>query len=211
MMKSINLSVKCPFCKASGLVNRCVVEEKDFLFVTDAYPVSFGHTLLVPKYHYLSFAYLPVELLRKAENLIKKFCHILIKTSPVVIVFEHGNKNQNVSGRISIDHAHFHLIPVQESLIGQLPHPERKAIFQDLPSYVCENSYYFYLEFPADSAVWGEDSEIGSQFIRRLVCGTRDNNSRSWDWKQQQKLNNKTIKHHTQCVRDLFRKAGYAL
>ena len=58
---------ECLFCKIiKGKVDSLkLYEDDDILVMLDAYPDSPGHTLIIPKKHYLDLSDMPIELLDK--------------------------------------------------------------------------------------------------------------------------------------------------
>src|SRR3989338_1663407 len=167
-MKQKNGFSICPFCSPSAIYSRLVCQWDGVYVVSDAHPITFGHLLVVSKAHYLSFGAMDIMVLSRLRQKIVEISKILTKIRPKVILFEHGNQTENKSGKPSIDHAHFHLIPIVDLQL-HLPASKRNATFLDLPSYITECSYYFYWDFVDDIAYWGNATEVESQFIRKIV------------------------------------------
>lgn len=97
----------CPFCK---LDKKRVINEREFSYaLLDIYPVSKGHTLIIPKRHVLSIEDLNnKEIIDLFENLIK--IKEALKNYFKCDGFNIGINLGEVSGQ-TIEHIHIHLIP----------------------------------------------------------------------------------------------------
>jgi len=171
----------CDFCNPSDLSKRLVCEYEDSYLVSDAYPVTAGHLLMLSKEHLLSFGEMRLDALSRLQGEIIKISEALRGIKSKLIVFEHGNQNVNKSGKPSVDHAHIHLIPTSD-LQRHLPASKKRGVFLDLPHYLSQHSYYFYWDVVNNISYWGNASEIESQFIRKIVA--REENLTSWDWRK---------------------------
>ncbi len=101
----------CLFCDISSkkLPSQVVYEDADFIAILDIKPVSPGHTLLIPKAHYLNLFELPTDLLTKLGPVIKELAQT-VKTTSNADGLNLAMNNGTAAGQI-IDHAHIHLIP----------------------------------------------------------------------------------------------------
>lgn len=179
-MKPANV-LQCPFCSSNDLSSRLISKWDGVHLVSDAHPVVFGHLLGVSEYHHLSFGEMDISTLSELRSKIIETSRLLADVKPRIILFERGNKTVNISGKPSVDHAHFHLIPT-EDICSQLPTSKRKAAFLDLPNYISECSYYFYWDIFDDVAYWGNARDIEPQFIRRIIA--TGNGLTNWDWRK---------------------------
>lgn len=101
----------CIFCRiiAGEIPSEKVLETPDALAFLDASPLADGHTLLVPRRHYVTLAEIPSD----------EFCRIVesLPRLAVAIMAATGAEGYNVlqnNGRVAgqvVDHVHFHLIP----------------------------------------------------------------------------------------------------
>lgn len=194
----------CPFCDLSDISKRLVCEWDDAYVVSDASPVTFGHLLIVSKSHCLSFGEMTKPSLVVLKQKITEISKVLMMTQPRVILFEHGNKVANKSGKPSVDHAHFHLIPAGDLQL-QLPPLKKEAAILDLPDYVSKCSYYFYMDMLEDKAYWGNAEEIESQFIRKIV--TAKMRLVDWNWRAKS-LNNNYAQQQSEKIKTLLQKGG---
>jgi len=115
-MKKIECSSPCPFCSLPQA--RVIDSNATAMTIRDGYPVSPGHTLLIPKRHIGSFFDLSnqeqhdiLELLDRAKVAIDK------EFQPQG--YNIGINDGTVAGQ-TVPHLHMHLIP---RYTGDLPDP----------------------------------------------------------------------------------------
>ncbi|MEX2526269.1 MAG: HIT family protein [Gemmatimonadota bacterium] len=106
----------CPFCSLS--LDNVVASSTHSLAIRDAYPVSEGHSLVVPKVHVLSLVHLPgtaqSDLLRLAFKVRQD---LQAELSPDG--FTIGMNDGEAAGQ-TVPHAHIHVIP---RWVGDVPDP----------------------------------------------------------------------------------------
>ncbi len=99
----------CIFCKiVRGEIPSFKVSEDDkTLAILDINPVSRGHTLVLPKDHYVNILDAPEPALAATMNATKKVANALATYAEGVNVNHNANK---AAGQV-VDHLHFHIIP----------------------------------------------------------------------------------------------------
>jgi histidine triad (HIT) family protein len=101
----------CIFCKiVSGQTPSVRIwETKRALAFLDVVPVHFGHTLIIPKAHYMNFLDLPDDLWLEMGQVSRKVAKALqqVLNAPG---FNLGMNNFEAAGQI-VFHAHIHVIP----------------------------------------------------------------------------------------------------
>lgn len=99
--------MNCPFCNLSDV--RCVLTTRSFNAVRDSFPVSRGHTLLVPKRHVASVFDLDDEESREIWSAVAQVRRQLQQE------FNPDGFNIGVNDGIAagqtVPHAHIHIIP----------------------------------------------------------------------------------------------------
>jgi len=102
---------ECLFCKIidKELASKIVHEDEKTLGFLDIFPISRGHTIVIPKNHYSTIEDIPNDVLSDVFSTVKKIAAILHKKLRI----EGYNILQNnfpASGQI-IKHFHVHIIP----------------------------------------------------------------------------------------------------
>ncbi|MFH1667736.1 MAG: HIT family protein [Candidatus Komeilibacteria bacterium] len=103
--------MECLFCKIKQGEIPChqVYENDDILAFLDIAPCNPGHTLVIPKEHYINIEEVPEELLGKVIIGVKKV-GAMIKNKLGVEGYTVQVNNDPVAGQV-IPHLHFHIIP----------------------------------------------------------------------------------------------------
>jgi len=100
----------CVFCKIVNGDIPCykVYEDDVIISFLSIDPVSYGHTLVIPKVHYLDFSDIPLEVIthinKVSKNIYKKLWTNL-KPNGLKFVQNNGSLQE-------VKHYHLHLIPV---------------------------------------------------------------------------------------------------
>lgn len=104
----------CIFCQIIKGELPCVkvYEDAEILAFLDIHPVNLGHTLMVPKAHYVNILDTPDEVLAKLMATVKKIAPAILKAVNADS-FNLGVNNGAVAGQV-IFHTHFHIMPRYE-------------------------------------------------------------------------------------------------
>ena len=209
----------CPFC--DGLENdsrfyqqypelngfpQVLFETESVMVLPDLAPVKSGHILIVPKKHVTSYAFLDDSCRREFAHVYDRVKQILNK--PDTLEFEHGSgflNNEKTTCGNSVFHAHWHVIPISESIEGikildkmldEIPADmDFKSIglrgslsTESFLTELSENSGgYPYLVF--SNSDWAvvlreEDNiEVPSQILRRISALVLHGEKGRWNWK----------------------------
>ncbi len=97
----------CIFCCLP--VTRIIAENTYFLAILDKFPISKGHTLIIPKRHILSFFHLNEKEFVSLYPFINEI-KTLINKRYLAKGFNIGVNDGEVAGQ-TINHLHIHLIP----------------------------------------------------------------------------------------------------
>ncbi len=106
-----NYDENCIFCKIARGEERAsiVYEDSDVLAFLDINPLTYGHTLIIPKSHFIDITDIPIELLNKISTVSKKIAKKMIEEKGydgINIVHSTGR-----SAGQTIFHFHIHLLP----------------------------------------------------------------------------------------------------
>jgi histidine triad (HIT) family protein len=108
-------SLNCVFCDIIQRVvpSHVIYEDQDFIAILDKYPISIGHTLVMPKKHF-----------RRVQDISQKeFCAMYARvhalnaliTSRLGASASHISINDGAAANQLIPHVHVHIIPRNEN------------------------------------------------------------------------------------------------
>ena len=101
----------CIFCKiiTGEIPAYKIYEDNDFLVTLDINPVNQGHSLVIPKIHFVNIFDAPEEITAKIGPIVKKLAQAIkagVKADGLNVVIN----NDQAAGQL-VPHAHVHLIP----------------------------------------------------------------------------------------------------
>ena len=102
------MSSACPFCDLPA--DRILAVDGPCLAFRDGFPVSAGHTLVIPRRHVASFRDLTPDEWAAAHRLARKLAADLQAADPAITGFNFGANDGTDAGQ-SVFHCHLHLIP----------------------------------------------------------------------------------------------------
>lgn len=116
--------MRCIFCRiVAGNEKAFIIYNSDHVMAfLDKYPVSKGHTLVVPKEHYETIFETPDHILHELIRITKKIAIAqakILRADGVRIL-----QNNGKAAKQEIPHIHFHVIPFYRGV--ELRHPRRK-------------------------------------------------------------------------------------
>ena len=99
----------CIFCKiiSKEIPAKILYEDEDSISFLDAFPITKGHTLVIPKKHFPQIQDMPSEINQKLFNTVHKMMSKVDSLQGSTLVAIHNGKD---SGQ-EIPHVHVHLIP----------------------------------------------------------------------------------------------------
>ncbi|MBU3913147.1 MAG: HIT domain-containing protein [Nanoarchaeota archaeon] len=104
------MSEECIFCKIARkeIEIEVIFESDNFVAFPDANPCSKGHTLIIPKKHFVNYLDLPAVLGSELLDVIKKVAEIQLREGAegFNIIVNNGKE----AGQV-VMHSHTHLIP----------------------------------------------------------------------------------------------------
>jgi len=117
MVRDMAASTKqCFFCTLPP--NRIWVQTETTIALLDGYPVSEGHTLVIPKRHVMILHDLPPPELQEIWNVVSAMRQLLVKRFHPD-GFNIGVNEGSAAGQ-TVPHAHIHIIP---RFKGDVPDP----------------------------------------------------------------------------------------
>jgi len=191
----------CCFCDIiSGRYRYARVDEPiasndEFVAIASIGALVEGWTLIVPKTHQLSMK----NVYRSSifAGFIGSVLSSLNNHYGSLIAFEHGaNKDGSMTG-CGTDHAHLHIVPLDESLLPDIQNSGLQWVechTSEIASMSMEDEYLFYTELK-ENEVWQDPighlhilEKPTSQFFRRLI-GNRIGNMEVTDYRRFPYLN----------------------
>jgi len=99
----------CVFCKISvkEIPSRVIFETENCLAFLDAFPLTLGHTLVIPKSHYKKIQDLPSEINEELFSTVHKVIKKIDTITGSTLIAIHNGED---SGQ-EVPHIHIHLIP----------------------------------------------------------------------------------------------------
>src|SRR5919202_5947389 len=105
------MGIECIFCKIiNGYISARVITQNDkAIAFLDAFPLSLGHTLIIPKSHYYKIQDMDREHLSAVFDLLWKLCAAIEKAveSNASTIAIHNGKDAGQE----VPHVHAHIIP----------------------------------------------------------------------------------------------------
>lgn len=98
----------CPFCDMP--VRRVIMENAHAYAVRDGFPVTEGHSLVIPKRHVSDYFRLTRDELLACDELIRRVRQTILAQDPTVAGFNIGANAGAVAGQ-TVFHCHLHLMP----------------------------------------------------------------------------------------------------
>lgn len=195
--------------KNNKLVNlpseECILFENNNIYVqVDISPLCRGHILIITKEHYLNFYEKPDGIkkdTKKIMNTIIKLYRELYNSD--TLFFEHGSAKSGYAGA-SIDHAHLHCVPYNNSINNDLDKLLGKAIECDIFAHsTFKNEFsYIYTENSNNKKIYKVE-KLPSQFLRKLMSEKINDGKYLW---QEKCITNDSIDTLNQTINDLKNK-----
>ena len=102
------MNPSCPFCNLPP--ERILAADGPCVAFRDGFPVSAGHTLIIPRRHVASFRDLTPDEWAAAHRLATTLAAELQAADPSIAGFNFGANDGETAGQ-SVFHCHLHLIP----------------------------------------------------------------------------------------------------
>ena len=128
----------CIFCKiiTGEIPAKILTETKNSVAFMDAFPLTKGHSLVLPKKHYEKVQDIPLDENTDLFSTVQKVLSKVDTVTGSTLVAIHNGKE---SGQ-EIPHVHVHLIPRSESDGAGAVH----SMFKDLPTYTTDEKFELY-------------------------------------------------------------------
>jgi ATP adenylyltransferase len=180
-----------PFLKGPAHVehpwDEVLFDSPNFAVVPTVGAIVEGWLLIVTKQHALCMG--AIDSRHYSElNSIKEFAtKLIIEQYGSAVVFEHGPAKCGQTTGCGTDHAHLHIVPVEQSLIDGIPNVtletfewERVHGIEVTKQYFTSSIPYLYVEQPLGEPKISSASQAPSQLFRKVIanqncCSTKSN------------------------------------
>ena len=133
------MELNCPFCNIIGNpvwmtgFRKIIYKDDDFFVIRDGYPVTEGHTLIIPNRHTPDAFDLNGYELMELHRILAEQRLELAEKDETITGFNVGF-NSGVDAGQTVDHAHIHLIPRRKGDVED-PTGGIRNIFPDKGNY----------------------------------------------------------------------------
>ncbi len=101
----------CIFCKiiVKEIPSKILYQNNDTIAFLDIFPISQGHTIVIPKIHYANLETIPVDELHEVMKTVKIVSNLIYKNLNID-GYNILQNNYKAAGQV-INHFHIHIIP----------------------------------------------------------------------------------------------------
>jgi len=183
---------KCEFCSKFG--NKSSSTSKwfdlemlsldDFAVIPGVGPLAEGYLMIVTRQHIRSMAELSTEQFSILAGLKRHVRAVIEKYYGSPIIFEHGPALKSGSGGSCIDHAHFHILPLEIDLVSILKNEHSLRSINEIKSlaeYPAKKVSYLFFENQKGDMYICEAANLPSQYLRRIIAEELGISDR-WDY-----------------------------
>jgi diadenosine tetraphosphate (Ap4A) HIT family hydrolase len=165
--------------------SRVIRETSNFALVADISPLTHGHTLLVPKAHYISFARVPKELQEELESFRSCCTELVAGTFGTPTILEHGSSTI-MRDSPCISHAHWHFVPNGQDVTRIFDADGLRYVsipsWRQLSGLAKDDRPYIFYSFGADNRVYVNNLSKRHQYLRIVVAEVLGIPEPEWDW-----------------------------
>lgn len=165
--------------------SRVIAESPRFALIADISPLTPGHTLLVPKDHFISFGSIPTNAWDELEAFRDNCVRLIEKHYGIPTILEHGSSSSMRSSPC-VSHAHWHLVPgcqeaykifESDGLTG-----EDIESWKNLSTLAEADSAYIYYHFGSLHRAYSENLSKRHQYMRIVIAELLGIAEPEWDW-----------------------------
>jgi diadenosine tetraphosphate (Ap4A) HIT family hydrolase len=165
--------------------SRIVTQGDNFALVADISPLGIGHTLLVPRNHYINFGTIPEELADELDSFRGHCLSLISDHYGPATVLEHGSSS-NMRRSACISHAHWHLIPGLKSPIQIFERDGLRGFdvctWRELGGFAELDQPYFYYNFGSEHRIYSTNLSMPHQYLRIVMAEILGIPEPEWDW-----------------------------
>lgn len=179
----MNSPCACRFCNiVSGNYQHAGIDQPfarndEYLAIASIGALVEGWSLVVPKAHQLSMKNVYGD--RAFTNFVGVVMSRMVRKYGSLIAFEHGSNHEGSATSCGTNHAHLHLVPFADSLVGEMRNSNlewSRSPATDIASIAGTSEYLFYADL-GSSGIWDNPSGYVhvltnpiSQYFRHLIA-----------------------------------------
>lgn len=171
----------------TGLTSRVITQTEHFVVIPTLGSFVEGYVMVLSKAHYDCAGQIPADqmaeltqLLEMMKNRIRQCYHT------DTVCFEHGSVSCTNRFGGCINHAHIHIVPCPNSLMGEIAlydlQTEKIDSLEDLQGYGQRGEPYLYFEDTDQQKYLITGDNVVSQFFRKLLAQQHGVDEK-WDWR----------------------------
>ncbi|MEV3921164.1 HIT family protein [Actinomadura coerulea] len=165
---------------------RIVGRGNTFALLADMSPLTWGHLLLVPNAHYVSFGALMCDHAEEVAAALKQIIPPYAATFGEPVFLEHGS-TMRMDGSACVTHAHIHLLPlpfkeVNELILRDGLAPTALGDIADLEQFGHDDLPYFYCGDAAEHQVYAAVRTKPRQYLRSVAGRLLGIADPEWDY-----------------------------
>jgi diadenosine tetraphosphate (Ap4A) HIT family hydrolase len=165
--------------------SRVILESPNFALIADIAPLALGHTLLVPKRHYISFGQVPAYLHQELGRFRQECIDRITETYEEPTILEHGSCSSMINSPC-IAHAHWQIIPGCKSAVEVFENDSLTGHdidgWQDLKDPGDKDSPYLYYNHGSMHRLYVDKLSKRHQYIRIVLAEVLGIREPEWDW-----------------------------
>lgn len=164
--------------------SRIIAASNNLTLMVDLSPLCTGHLLLVPNFHYYSYAAVCHDHMDEVAQVAAQVQNLYGSTFGDPVILEHGS-SLDTMGSSCISHAHWHFLPVSADRVFEamaedgLKHTDLNSLdelvaYDQVPYYYAANAEY--------RRVYGIDRSMKQQYLRSVIGKVLGIPDPEWDW-----------------------------
>lgn len=170
---------------ANNPQTRIVSESPNFALLADISPLVEGHTLLVPRDHYISFGGVPRPLWPELQDFTDMCIDLLSTKYSAPTVLEHGS-SRSMANSPCISHAHWHVVPGAERIIEVFEadglRGQKLSSWTELEACSARDLPYIYYRFQDQHYAYIKQLSKRHQYLRIAMAEIFGIPEPEWDW-----------------------------
>lgn len=166
--------------------SRVITDTDFFTLVADLSPLVFGHLLLLPRRHYLSFAQVIVDHKSLVTEIVTWLTPLYEETFGPLVIMEHGSSS-GADHSACITHAHWHILPVDGSRVDEIMlddglTPQDLEKLDQLGQPPWTESAYFLCSYDEHHRLYTTANTLPRQYLRSVAARTLSIREPEWDY-----------------------------